>query len=198
MSKNEALSPEQRDLFRETLEVDSAAIAAKTEQHVPVLRAPLERAGQQPLPEQLPRIEHRHEPASYTCGECSGALVKIGEDISEQLDVTPATFFVRRHIRPQYVCRPCERIVAAPIPPAVIDGGMPAKGLIAWVLISAVKLKQGRSVAAVPTPTDRRAVRRNACALDPGGLVRSLRRRTATAGGSIERTAKTAMFAARR
>jgi transposase len=39
--------------------------------------------------------------------------VKIGEDISEQLDVTPATFFVRRHIRPQYACRPCERIVAA-------------------------------------------------------------------------------------
>ena len=33
--KNEALSPEQRDLFRETLEVDSAAIAAETEQQVP-------------------------------------------------------------------------------------------------------------------------------------------------------------------
>jgi transposase len=62
--------------------------------------------------------------------------VKIGEDISEQLDVTPATFFVHRHIRPQYACRPCERIVAAAIPPAVIDGGMAAAGLIAWVLIS--------------------------------------------------------------
>ena len=32
-------------------------------------------------------------------------------------------------------CRPCERIVAAAIPPTVIDGGM-AAGLIAWVLIS--------------------------------------------------------------
>ena len=42
--KNEALSPEQRDLFRETLEVDSAAIAAETEQQVPALRAPRERA----------------------------------------------------------------------------------------------------------------------------------------------------------
>ena len=30
-------------------------------------------------------------------------------------------------------CRPCERIVAAAIAPAVIDGGM-AAGLIAWVL----------------------------------------------------------------
>ena len=134
--KNEALSPEQRDLFRETLEVDSAAIAAETEQQVPALCAPRERAGRQPLPEHLPRIEHRHEPASCTCGECGGALVKIGEDISEQLDVTPATFFVHRHIRAQYACRPCERIVAAAIPPAVIDGGMAAAGLIVWVLIS--------------------------------------------------------------
>ncbi len=33
-------------------------------------------------------------------------------------------------------CRPCERIVAAAIPPTVIDGGMAAPGLIAWVLIS--------------------------------------------------------------
>lgn len=134
--KNEALSPEQRDLFRETLEVDSAAIAAETELQVPALRAPRERAGRQPLPEHLPRIEHHHEPASCTCGECGGALVKISEDISEQLDVTPARFFVHRHIRPQYACRPCERIVAAAIAPAVIDGGMAAAGLIAWVLIS--------------------------------------------------------------
>ena len=32
-------------------------------------------------------------------------------------------------------CRACEHIVAAAIPPAVIDGGMAAAGLIAWVLI---------------------------------------------------------------
>lgn len=60
----------------------------------------------------------------------------IGEDISEQLDVEPAKLFVHRHIRPQYTCRPCESITAAPVPPAVIDGGMAAPGLITWVLIS--------------------------------------------------------------
>lgn len=86
-------------------------------------------------PEHLPRIEHRHEPETCTCGQCGGALVKIGEDISEQLDVEPAKFFVHRHIRPQYACRPCQSISAAPVPPAVIDGGMAAPGLIAWVLI---------------------------------------------------------------
>ena len=36
---------------------------------------------------------------------------------------------------PQYACRPCETIVAAPVAPAVIDGGIAATGLLAWVLI---------------------------------------------------------------
>jgi transposase len=50
--------------------------------------------------------------------------------------VEPAKFFVHRHIRPQYACRACETITAAPIPPAVIDGGVAAVGLLVWVLIS--------------------------------------------------------------
>ena len=59
---------------------------------------------------------------------------EIGEDVTEQLDVEPAKFTVHRHVYPQYACRPCETIVAAPAAPAVIDGGMAATGLLAWVL----------------------------------------------------------------
>ncbi len=81
----------------------------------------------------MPRIEHRHEPESCQCGQCGADLVKIGEDVSEQLDVESARFFVHRHIRPQYACRPCETVTAAPIPPSVIDGGLAAVGLLAWV-----------------------------------------------------------------
>ena len=46
----------------------------------------------------------------------------------------PARFFVHRHIRPQYACRACETVTAAPVPAAVIDGGLAAPGLHAWVL----------------------------------------------------------------
>ena len=53
-------------------------------------------------------------------------MVKIGEDISEQLDVEPARFFVHRHIRPQYACRTCETITAAPVAAGIIDGGLAA------------------------------------------------------------------------
>ena len=58
------------------------------------------RAGRQPLPDHLPRIEHRHEPESCACGTCGKDLVKIGEDVTEQLDVEPAKFFVHRHLCP--------------------------------------------------------------------------------------------------
>ena len=147
--RNEALTAEQRDLFQETWASDLAAAEAELAKQqasaVPseslVPRAPRPRAGRQPLPEHLPRIEHRHEPESCTCGQCGNDLTKIGEDISEQLDVEPARFFVHgprpapRHIRAQYACRSCETVSAAPIPPAVIDGGLAAVGLYVWVLV---------------------------------------------------------------
>ena len=141
--RNEALTVEQRDLFQETWASDLAAAEAELAKQqasaVPseslVPRGPRPRAGRQPLPDHLPRIEHRHEPESCTCDQCGNDLTKIGEDVSEQLDVEPARFFVHRHIRPQYACRSCETVSAAPIPPAVIDGGLATVGLYVWVLI---------------------------------------------------------------
>ncbi|HSN23473.1 MAG TPA: IS66 family transposase zinc-finger binding domain-containing protein, partial [Methylomicrobium sp.] len=141
-TKSEALAPLQRDVFEETWNTDMSAIEAEVKQFQDdqpcdtVARPKRARAGRQPLPPYLPRIEHRHEPESCTCGRCGKDLVKIGEDVTEQLDVEPAKFFVHRHIRPQYACRHCETITAAPIPPAVIDGGMAAIGLLTWVMIS--------------------------------------------------------------
>jgi transposase len=132
---SEVLRGEQRLLFDETMETDLAEIESEIDAQAPA-KPPRKRTGRNPLPPELPRIEHRHEPASCQCGQCGANLVKIGEDVSEQLDVEPARFFVHRHIRPQYACRACETVTAAPIPPAVIDGGMAAVGLLAWVATS--------------------------------------------------------------
>jgi transposase len=95
--KSEALAVNQGDLFAETTLIDQAAIEAELAPR----RQPRVRAGRQPLPDHLPRIEHRHETESCPCGQCGQDLIKIGEDITEQLDVEPARFFVHRHIRPQ-------------------------------------------------------------------------------------------------
>jgi hypothetical protein len=65
----------------------------KPNKAVPEAKRPREaRARRPPAPAlaSLPRIEHRHEPESCTCGQCGKDLVKIGEDVSEQLDVEPA------------------------------------------------------------------------------------------------------------
>lgn len=133
---SEALSAEQRSLFEETGAADLGALEAELEQLTPAEACPRKKpTGRQALPAHLPRIDYRHEPESCTCGQCGNALVLIGEDVSEQLDVEPARFFVQRHIRPQYACRACATVSAAPIPAAVIDGSLAAPGLLAWVLI---------------------------------------------------------------
>jgi transposase len=139
--KNESLSAEQLSLFEESVLADIAAVDTEIGQidppaKTPTTQSPRARAGRQPLPDHLLRIEHRHELESCQCGQCGSKLVKIGEDITEQLDVEPAKFFVHRHIRPQYACKSCETVTAEPVPPAVIDGGMAAPGLLAWVMTS--------------------------------------------------------------
>jgi transposase len=140
--KSETLSQLQADLFAETWNEDVAAVEAELEQlaeQQPVVTAEKPkrpRAGRQLLPAHLPRIDFRHEPDSCQCGQCGRELSKIREDVTEQLDVVPAVFTVHRHIRPQYACKNCETITAAPIPAAIINGGMAAVGLLVWVLIS--------------------------------------------------------------
>jgi transposase len=130
--KNEAMTAEQRQLFDEDIVQDIAAVEAELK--LPATPASIRsRAGRQVLPEHLERVDVRHEPDSCTCPACQANLVKIGEDVSEQLDIEPARFFVVRHIRPQYACRQCETITAAPVAPAVIDGSLAAPGLLAWV-----------------------------------------------------------------
>jgi transposase len=135
--KSEAWTDDQKKLFEDDADQDLAAVKAEIDANAPVAetraREPRARAGRQPLPDHLERIEVRHEPESCTCAQCHGELVKIGEDISEQLDVEPARFFVIRNIYPKYACRPCETVQAAPAAPAIIDGGMATPGLLAWV-----------------------------------------------------------------
>jgi len=144
--KSESLTASERDLFDETLAADVAACEARLAEqrqaaamgpHLPLPeKAKRERAGRQPLPEHLPRVEHLHEPETCTCGQCGQALVRIGEDVTEKLSIVPAEFFVERHIYPKYACRPCETLIAAPAVASIIDGGLAAPALLAWVMVS--------------------------------------------------------------
>jgi len=90
--KNESLAPLQRDMFEGTWNSDLSAIEAEVEQlqdESPcetAARPKRPRAGRQPLPDHLPRIEHRHEPESCRCGQCRKDRVKIGDDCRDAGD----------------------------------------------------------------------------------------------------------------
>ena len=137
--KNESLTAEQLSLFEENWSEDEGEIQSAIEplqsadDKKPAKRP---RAGRQALPDHLPREIHVHEPASCQCGQCGADMVKVGEDVTEQLDVIPAQFFVHKHIYPKYACRGCETITSEPRESSVIEGGMAAPGLLTWVMIS--------------------------------------------------------------
>lgn len=87
------------------------------------------------LPKHLPRVIHLIEPASTQCTCCQGVMHKIGEDISEALDIVPAILRVIATVRPKYACRTCEGgVVQAPAPRRMIEGGMATTSFIAWVV----------------------------------------------------------------
>lgn len=86
------------------------------------------------LPKHLPRDDVFIEPETETCPCCCGALHRIGEDVSEMLDIVPAIIRVKRIHRPRYGCRACESaVVQAPAPPRPIDGGLPTTALLAHI-----------------------------------------------------------------
>ncbi len=62
--------------------------------------------GRRPIPADLPRVEIVHDlPESEKVCPCGAVLVRIGEEVSEKLDIVPAKIQVIRHIRPKYACR---------------------------------------------------------------------------------------------
>lgn len=63
-------------------------------------------------------------------------MVRIGEDVSERLDIVPAEFFVQRHVRGKWACKCCQLLVQEPVEPQIIDKGMPTPGLLAHTLVS--------------------------------------------------------------
>lgn len=97
-----------------------------------------------PLPPELPRIEVVHDiPADEKICGCGGEMVRIGEEVSEQLDIVPAQAQVIRHVRPKYACRSCEGLAGggpavkiAEMPEQMIPKSLASPGLLAQVLVS--------------------------------------------------------------
>src|SRR5205814_5300095 len=68
-----------------------------------------------PLPAYLPR-ERVVIPAPSVCPCCGGKLAKLGEDITETLEVVPRQWKVIQTVREKFTCRRCETITQPPAP----------------------------------------------------------------------------------
>ena len=141
--KSEKLDPEQFNLPLEDVELAQGVLDAAQEKARRALKgqgaaesgAPNRNRGH--LPKHLPRVERIIEPETTMCPCGCGEMARIGEDVSERLDVVPAQRRVLVTRRPKYACRRCSgAVVQAHAPEHVVPGGLPTEALIAQVMVA--------------------------------------------------------------
>jgi transposase len=86
-----------------------------------------------PLPDHLPR-ERVVVPAPAACPCCGGTLSKLGEDVTETLEVVPRRWKVIQTVRERFASRSCERVTQPPAPFHPIARGRAGPNLLAGVL----------------------------------------------------------------
>ena len=106
------------------------AAAASTEVKGFVRRKP----SRKPFPDHLPR-ERVVVPGPTVCACCgSDRLSKVGEDVTETLEVIPRRWKVVQTVREKFTCRSCEKISQPPAPFHVVPRGWAGPNLLAMIL----------------------------------------------------------------
>ena len=86
-----------------------------------------------PFPAHLPR-ERVVIPAPAACPCCGGKLAKLGEDVTETLEVVPRQWKVVQTVREKFTCRSCEKVTQPPAPFHTIARGRAGASLLAMIL----------------------------------------------------------------
>lgn len=134
----EQLELELADLEADAGQAEAAARIAAAAANVPIAVAAFERRkpARRPLPDHLPRERIVYSlPAECPC--CgSTTLRKIGEDVTETLELIPRQWKVIQHVREKVSCRACEAITQPPAPSHPIARGRAGPGLLAHILFA--------------------------------------------------------------
>ena len=124
---------ELADLEADASEDDLAAEAAASKA-TSVTAFERKRPVRKPFPEHLPR-ERVVIPAPCTCPACGGTrLSKLGEDVTETLEVIPRSWKVIQTVREKVSCRDCETISQPPAPFHVVPRGWAGPSFLAMLL----------------------------------------------------------------
>jgi len=121
------------ELEENAAQAETAAEVANPAETVTVAPFARRKPARRPLPEHLPRERVVH-PAPSSCPCCGGALHKLGEDVTEMLELVPRQWKVIQHVREKLSCRLCEKITQPPAPSHPIARGRAGPGLLAHVL----------------------------------------------------------------
>jgi len=130
----------QKNLFDELAIADSAQEQDPEDKTVTYTRKAKNKPKRKPLPESLERVVTviDIDESDKVCDCCGGQRHKMGEEISEELAVVPATIYVNKTIRPKYVCnnKTCldEKIYIQSLPPRILPKSYATPSLIADIL----------------------------------------------------------------
>src|SRR6202165_6058431 len=126
---------DQLELQLEDMIAAAGEAKAEAERANPVQGHMRRRQTRRNFPEHLPRRRIVH-PAPTCCPCCGGdKLSRIGEDVTETLDVVPRQLFVTEHVREKFSCRSCEKISQPPAPFHAIARGFAGPSLLAMILV---------------------------------------------------------------
>lgn len=125
---------DQLELQLEELVTDAAEDAARAEKTTKVAAFERKKPVRKPFPEHLPR-ERVVVPAPTSCTCCgSDRIVKMGEDITETLEVVPRQWKVIQTVREKFTCRDCEKISQSPAPFHPTPRGWAGPSLLAMIV----------------------------------------------------------------
>jgi len=144
--RSERFDPTQLLLFGQMIDstpVDQKAVEEESGQKLTTRRV-RHKHGRQKLPECLKRqpIEHKLSGEKLNCPCCGKERICIGQEVTEQLEHEPLSFFVLQHIQYKYACRDCDQaghnpqIELAEKPSQPIEKGLAGPGLLAYVITS--------------------------------------------------------------
>ena len=140
-ARSEKSDIRQSDLFFNEAEAlclaGDAAMAG--EARVVVVPHARQKRGRKPLSADLPRTVIRHElpEGERRCAQDGSVLAEIGVEVSEQLDIVPASIRVIRHERVKYACPCCRQGVAiAPLPAKLVPKGLFTESALAHIVIA--------------------------------------------------------------
>ena len=123
------------DLEENAAQAETAAQLAAAEK-ITVPSFERRKPARRPLPAHLPR-ERIVYPAPAICPCCGDSrLRKIGEDVTETLELIPRQWKVIQHVREKFSCRACEAITQPPAPSHPIARGRAGPKLLAHVLFA--------------------------------------------------------------